>query len=123
MVRGHEELVEELELPDPDDRHVLATAIRAGAQWIVTHNVKDFPSEVLGGYRIEVRTPDQLVVELLQRTPDMVLDVVRRQAMLLRNPPQTFEDLLEILERQGLTQGVSQLRRLSSSQGSGSPDF
>ncbi|MCP4663681.1 MAG: PIN domain-containing protein, partial [bacterium] len=29
MVRGHEELVEELELPDPDDRHVLATAIRA----------------------------------------------------------------------------------------------
>lgn len=32
LVTGHEPLIETLQLPDPDDRHVLAAAIKAGAQ-------------------------------------------------------------------------------------------
>jgi hypothetical protein len=44
LVTGHEPLTEGLKLPDPDDRHVLAAAIKAGAQVIVTRNLKDFPS-------------------------------------------------------------------------------
>lgn len=48
MVVGHEELIESLKLPDPDDRHVLAAAIRSHAQVIVTHNAKDFPASALG---------------------------------------------------------------------------
>jgi predicted nucleic acid-binding protein len=41
LVTGYESLVEGLKLPDPDDRHVLAAAIKAGAQVIVTDNRKD----------------------------------------------------------------------------------
>lgn len=48
LVEGYEPLIEILELPDPDDRHVLAAAIKATAQVIVTRNIKDFPRGRLG---------------------------------------------------------------------------
>jgi len=48
-ITGFEDLIEDLELPDPDDRHVLAAAIRKSAQILVTSNVKDFPSSALAG--------------------------------------------------------------------------
>src|SRR5437868_12793912 len=47
LVTGYEELIEGLHLPDPDDRHVLAAAIRARADVIVSCNLKDFPADVL----------------------------------------------------------------------------
>jgi hypothetical protein len=43
-VSGYEPLIEGLKLPDPDDRHVLAAAVKAGAQVIVTRNLRDFPA-------------------------------------------------------------------------------
>ena len=48
LVTGYEDLIDSLALPDPDDRHVLAAAIRAGAEVIVTFNLKDFPPNALG---------------------------------------------------------------------------
>jgi len=43
LVTGWEELENSLSLPDEDDRHVVAAAIRGGAQGIITANVKDSP--------------------------------------------------------------------------------
>jgi predicted nucleic acid-binding protein len=40
LVTGYEPLIGAVELPDPDDRHVLAAAIRARAQVIVTETSK-----------------------------------------------------------------------------------
>ncbi len=51
IVDGWEPLVDGLTLPDPNDRHVLAAAIHAGAQVIVTTNLKDFPAEELATFR------------------------------------------------------------------------
>lgn len=42
LVSGHENLIESLWLPDPNDRHVLAAAIRGGAQAIVTSTRRTF---------------------------------------------------------------------------------
>jgi len=53
LVTGYEPLIEGLKLPDPDDRHVLAAAIKTGAQVIVTRNLKDFPESDLQPWDIE----------------------------------------------------------------------
>jgi len=50
IVEGYEGLVDSIELPDEDDRHVLAAAIRSNAQTIVTNNLKDFSESALLPY-------------------------------------------------------------------------
>ena len=67
LVTGYEDLIASLFLPDPDDRHVLAAAIRAGARVIVTFNLKDFPPETLAQFDIEPQHPDDFLVGLLDQ--------------------------------------------------------
>jgi hypothetical protein len=59
LVTGYEDLIPGLQLPDPDDRHVLAAAIRGHADVIVTMNLRDFPSDTIGSFGIEVQHPDE----------------------------------------------------------------
>lgn len=110
LVTGHEELIDSLTLPDPDDRHVLAAAIRAGAQVIVTYNLTDFPAETLSHFDIEAQHPDAFLVSLFDAAPAVVRAAVKRQRESLRNPPMTAEEWLATLERQGLNQVVARLR-------------
>ncbi len=111
LVTGYEELTASLSLPDPDDRHVLAAAIHASADVIVTCNLRDFPAETLARYSIEAQHPDDLLVYLLDEAPGVVCASVKRQRESLRNPPRTAEELLATLENNGLTQAVARLRR------------
>jgi hypothetical protein len=111
LVTGFEDLVASLSLPDPDDRHVLAAAIRAGAEVIVTYNIKDFPEDTLARFDIKAQHPDDFLVSLLDVTPGLVCAAVKRQREGLRNPPKTAEELLDTLESQGLTQAVARLRQ------------
>jgi hypothetical protein len=66
LVMGFESLESSLtELPDPDDRRVLAAAIHCGAQEIVTFNLRDFPKAALQPYGIRAVHPDVFVEHLL----------------------------------------------------------
>ena len=111
MVTGYEDLIESLSLPDPDDRHVLAAAIRADAEVIVTFNLKDFPNNVLSSYNIEALHPDDFLLTLFDAAPGPVCAAVKRQRESLRNPPKTAEELLATFENQGLVQTVARLRQ------------
>jgi predicted nucleic acid-binding protein len=110
LITGHLGLVDALELPDPNDRHVLAAAIRAGADVIVTSNVKDFPAEVLAAYGIEAQHPDVFLAHLTSLRPGVVLGALERISQRLRKPPQSVPDLVATLERAGCVQTAVALR-------------
>jgi len=110
LVTGHEQHIASLTLPDMDDRHVVAAGIEAGADAIITWNLGDFPTTVIKGYGIEVRTPDQLVCALLEASATDVLAAMRQHRESLKNPPKSPAEYLETLALQGLKQSVERLR-------------
>lgn len=111
-VSGYAPLIPALTLPDPDDRHVLAAAIRTKAQVIVTFNEADFPAATLAGFDLVAQHPDVFLRHLI----DLALAVVRaRVENMLRSwqrPPNTPEDFIGALERIGLPEAAAALREL-----------
>lgn len=114
LVTGYEDLIPGLHLPDPNDRHVLAAAIRGQADVIVTMNLRDFPADIVGVFGIEAQHPDEFVLHLLDLAPGAVMAAAESHRQSLKNPPRTIEGYLDTLERQGLTKAVAALRQLMS---------
>lgn len=110
LVTGYEPLVTGLELPDPNDRHVLAAAIKARAQVIVTNNLKDFPNDCLAPWDIESKSADEFVSDQVDLNGKVVWSCVQQIADTWRNPPGTTDDVLNALERNGLLRSVAELR-------------
>lgn len=110
IVTGYEPLIPALDLPDRNDRHVLAAAIRSHAQVIVTFNLGDFPQDKLDVYDIEAQSPDDFSLHVFNRHPTKVVAVLENQASDLTNPPVSVEELLDRLEARGLHQLVQAVR-------------
>jgi Predicted nucleic acid-binding protein, contains PIN domain len=110
LVRGYQPLVEAVKLPDPDDRHVVAAAIRAGAQMIVTANTQDFPTEAIAQWDIEVRAPDDFICDQIDLDRQAVFGAVQRIADSWSRPPGTVSDVLASLERSGIVAAATALR-------------
>jgi len=113
LVTGYQDLIESISLPDPDDRHVLAAAIRAGASAIVTYNLSDFPAAELEKYNIEALHPDDFILHQIHLSESKVLKAARTHRARLKNPPKSVEEYLATLEAQSLPQTALFLRQYS----------
>ena len=114
LVTGYESVVATLVLPDLDDRHVLAAAIHARADAIVTFNLADFPAQVLAGFGIEVLHPDDLLECLMDSDIGAVCEAARRDRVVLKNPPKSVEEYLAALEQAGIPRTADALRPYSA---------
>jgi predicted nucleic acid-binding protein len=112
LIDDYQNLIDGLALPDPDDRHVLAAAIRAGAQAIVTFNLKDFPATALSKYGVEALHPDDFLLDLIDLAPGTLCAAVMKQASALRRPSMTIGQVLDTLLGLGLVESVAKLRSL-----------
>jgi predicted nucleic acid-binding protein len=106
----YEGLIESITLPDPNDRHVVAAAIRGRADVIVTFNLKHFPARVLTQYNMEAQHPDTFVAHVLTLSPARALSAVREMRARLRNPSYEPETFIALFARQGLPETVTILR-------------
>ncbi|KQO59740.1 PIN domain-containing protein [Curtobacterium sp. Leaf261] len=98
---GWESLVPALRLPDPGDRQVLAGAIRARADVIVTNNLTDFPDSTLRPFGLSALSADEFLLDQLDLDPSAVIDVIQKQAAATRNPALGVPAVLGALTRAG----------------------
>jgi hypothetical protein len=89
---------------------VLAAAIKARAQVIVTHNLKDFPPAALEAWDMEAKSADDFILDQIDLGREAVYSAVQRIADSRQNPPATFTDVLAMLERDGLVESAAVLR-------------
>jgi len=109
LVVGHERLIDSLELPDADDRHVLAAAIHSRARLVLTFNLKHFPVTRLQPFGIRAVDPDEFGVELLSTSRPLVVEAARRQRASLKNPPMDVDRFLATLAKQRLPRTALEL--------------
>lgn len=83
-------------VPDLDDRHVIAAAIRTQAGTIVTENLKDFPEEVLAPHCVLAQSADDFLIHQYHLNPGVVLEKLDMQASAIRRQR---EDVVNRLER------------------------
>ena len=110
MVTGYDSLIDGM-TNDPKDRHVLAAAVRANAEVIVTFNLRDVPEPALKSYDILVVHPDDFLLDQLDLYPGLTVEVLEQQAASYRREPTTIAGLLPLLERTGLPQFTAEVRR------------
>ena len=114
LASGYETLISALSLPDPDDRHVLAAAITARCDVIVTSNLQDFPDAAVTPYGIEVQHPDDFLSSHLDLMPGLFCEAVRKIRARLVAPPISVQDYLATLAGQGLVATAAGLAAFSA---------
>ncbi len=95
MVTGYEAFVDKMD-NDAKDKHVLAAAVRAKADAILTSNRKDFPPQCLEPFGIEGLTPDQFLLHQWGLDSSLVARKLRDQA---EENGRSLESLLDLLAK------------------------
>lgn len=101
-VKGFEDIINELDLPDANDRHVLAAAIKCKANIIITFNKKDFPDDYLNKFSMNASTPNEFLTALYLENSDIVIEGFMNQLASLRNPPKSKAELIATLVSCGI---------------------
>jgi predicted nucleic acid-binding protein len=99
-----------LMIPDPKDRHVLAAAIVGHADCVVTDNVKDFGTETVAKYGIEIIDTDSFIVSQIDLDEYQSLVALKEMRMRWRNPQTTAEEFCAVFEKRQLLSTAQRLR-------------
>jgi predicted nucleic acid-binding protein len=94
---GHDDVAKGIPLPDEGDRHVIALAMFHEAEFIVTRNLRHFPTAVLLPLGIEPVDPQTFVEILFAVSPAAVIRAAELHRCSLRKHPLPPDAYLESL--------------------------
>jgi predicted nucleic acid-binding protein len=112
LVSNYDGLVKSLELPDPDDCHVLAAAIKINANVIVTNNLKDFPEEYLDSFGLKVKSADDFLTDIIDLNHDEAVSAFKEMVLHKKNPELDEFQVLDLLRKSGLKETANFLHAL-----------
>lgn len=102
LVENYESLIDGLTIPDEDDRHVLAAAIKINANIIVTNNLKDFPKDYLSNYGLTAKSADDFLTDIIDLNQEVAVEAFKKMVLYRRNPDMDEYEVLDQLRRNGL---------------------
>jgi len=109
MVDGYDSLIPTMTC-DSKDRHVLAAAVRGGAEVLVTFNIKDFPDESTAPFDVEVVHPDDFLLDQLDLYHAPTLRALVELVAAYDSPAMTVDDYLFALTRAGVPKFADAVR-------------
>lgn len=112
MVNNYESLIDSLKLPDANDRHVLAAAIKTNANVIVTNNLEDFPEEYLASFGLCAKGADDFLTDTIDLNPETATKAFREMVLHRRNPEMDEYEVLDALRRNGLKDSADYLHAM-----------
>lgn len=92
------------------DRHVLAAAVKAPCEVIVTYNLKHFPEESVRPHGITVKHPDEFLIDLYHIDSEIVVHELHQQGAELKKP-RSVAEVLQSLEACRCTQFAQLIRK------------
>src|SRR5574343_1856672 len=112
LVQNYKGLIESLELPDQDDRHVLAAAIKTNSNLIFTNNIKDFPEKYLQSFSLSAKSADDFLTDIIDLNPDQAVAAFKEMVLNKKNPKQDEFEVLNLLRNAGLKDTANYLHAL-----------
>lgn len=112
LVANYTNLIDKLELPDEDDKHVLAAAIKTNANLIVTNNLKDFPKQYLKKFGLTHKSADDFMTDIIDLDHDKSIEAFRALVLNRKNPSHDEFKVLENLRKNKLIHTANYLHSL-----------
>ncbi|MPZ35266.1 MAG: PIN domain-containing protein [Rhodospirillales bacterium] len=110
-VSGYEDHVPLVTLPDPNDRHVVAAGIAAGASIILTWNSRHFPANELKKFGLRKQTPDAFLSDLYDKIPDLTIGSLANARQNLNKSRVSASDFIDILDNQKLSRVAERVQK------------
>lgn len=110
QIDHYEKLIPSIQLPDQNDRHVVAAAIKGNAAFIITFNLKDFPKNMLEPVGLTPLHPDEFLSQIVSSNPFESALALQNMLDRLKNPTKSRLELLHTLQQSGLPGTVEKLQ-------------